>query len=627
MSDENLQEWEEYDARMLDDSPVVGGTRATQRSKSEFRHAPIESPAVLEGPFLLGNAGELASEAEGIAWETAGSPSVGASPQFRTEETELATHNGGCGCGRSTGFPGSSEKEVSINSLSESQVPMTRSDIIDRAFKDSRDSLVIALGHLRKLRDDIKALPVTSDPAFNSAFVNLSFKHKRNIAVLLQRLKIVPPDPSGAQFRQKLDGVIDLCDRNLALGKTILDAGSTGLCVPSNPCDPEKRPYLACSDANQPDPKTHVCDMFFTASKDLQRDVITHEYFHLVGLGADIKVDNTADAMRNANTIAQIVALLTDRKRQKNSDGQEPAKPPLPLDKEMQEFETELQKDALYGSEDRESLVDEAGRNGWRAESLEFDPYADIRSALRPEHASLAADELTVIVGLQPTLIALHRMLASPEPQQAALALLLGGAGRRSAQLHGSDVPIPSYLRLLSRLCREAAEQTEAEAGQSETGLPLEWTWIDSSLRGLALVPADTDGHKRIRCMLGLVLKLREKAEDGYLDYQNWKNLFYPPGFTGRQKEEQVRQSITHLEKQLATRANFGPATEILDGLFLANLESIDEVITRSMRDFKLNAEAGGAGASVIIVRGWKLIQLNRINSNSIYSCYASYHW
>ena len=126
--------------------------------------------------------------------------------------------------------------------------------------------------------------------------------------------------------------------------------------------------------------------------------------------------------------------------------------------------------------------------------------------------------------------------------------------------------------------------------------------------------------------MLDLVLKLREKAEDGYLDYQNWRNPF-PPGFTEKQKENQIRQFITHLEKQLAARANFGPATEIPDALFLANLESIDEVITRSMRDFKLNAEAGGAGASVIIVRGWKLIQLNRINSNSIYSCYASYHW
>jgi hypothetical protein len=111
-----------------------------------------------------------------------------------------------------------------------------------------------------------------------------------------------------------------------------------------------------------------------------------------------------------------------------------------------------------------EGLIDKAGRETRGADSLELDPYAEIRPALRPEHAALDEGELTVIVGRQPTLIALHRMLASPEPQRAALAVLLGRAGRRSITLNGSDVPIPTYLRLLARLCREAAEQTESEA-------------------------------------------------------------------------------------------------------------------------------------------------------------------
>jgi hypothetical protein len=111
----------------------------------------------------------------------------------------------------------------------------------------------------------------------------------------------------------------------------------------------------------------------------------------------------------------------------------------------------------------------DAGGERWRADQMEFDPYADIRSVLRPEHASLPADELTLIVGSQPALITLHRMLASPEPQIAALAVLLGNAGKRSMRVNGSDVPIPSYLRFLSRLCREAAEQTEMEAELSDT--------------------------------------------------------------------------------------------------------------------------------------------------------------
>jgi outer membrane protein OmpA-like peptidoglycan-associated protein len=130
---------------------------------------------------------------------------------------------------------------------------------------------------------------------------------------------------------------------------------------------------------------------------------------------------------------------------------------------EASEFESETESPSDWHSQ--QTLATRAARTGSTEDSLEFDPYADIRSALRPEHASLAARELTVILGHQPTLITLHGMLASPEPQLAALAALLGKAGRRSVRLHGSDVPISSYFRLLSRLCHEAAEQTAAESG------------------------------------------------------------------------------------------------------------------------------------------------------------------
>jgi hypothetical protein len=73
-----------------------------------------------------------------------------------------------------------------------------------------------------------------------------------------------------------------------------------------------------------------LCDPFFSRAADLQRDVVTHEYFHLLGLGVDHAVNNMSDGLTNANTMAQIVALLFDRFRQRNSDGNEPANPPLP---------------------------------------------------------------------------------------------------------------------------------------------------------------------------------------------------------------------------------------------------------------------------------------------------------
>ncbi len=112
-----------------------------------------------------------------------------------------------------------------------------------------------------------------------------------------------------------------------------------------------------------------------------------------------------------------------------------------------------------------EQLIDQANESEEvrRTDSPEFDPYSAIRPGLPPEHAALGEDELTVIVGRQPTLIALHQMLGSPQPQMAALAALLGKAGRRSMRLDGADVPIPAYLRRLSRMCREAADQSETE--------------------------------------------------------------------------------------------------------------------------------------------------------------------
>jgi hypothetical protein len=51
----------------------------------------------------------------------------------------------------------------------------------------------------------------------------------------------------------------------------------------------------------------------------MQRDVITHEFFHLLGL-ADVKnINSTADALNDANTVAQVVAYMHDRRRTRDS--------------------------------------------------------------------------------------------------------------------------------------------------------------------------------------------------------------------------------------------------------------------------------------------------------------------
>jgi outer membrane protein OmpA-like peptidoglycan-associated protein len=120
--------------------------------------------------------------------------------------------------------------------------------------------------------------------------------------------------------------------------------------------------------------------------------------------------------------------------------------------------ELELNEQELEGQEL------ELNEQGALAESFEVDPYALIRPALSREHASLPADEMTVVLGHLPASLVLHQLLHSPAMRQATMASILGKGARRSVRLHGASVSIPDYLRIVSRLCGEVAEQAEAES-------------------------------------------------------------------------------------------------------------------------------------------------------------------
>jgi hypothetical protein len=67
MIEENLQEWEEYDARLLDDTQAGQGTVPTPRLPSQFPQASLKTPGASAGPFQLGNAGETQAETLGMS--------------------------------------------------------------------------------------------------------------------------------------------------------------------------------------------------------------------------------------------------------------------------------------------------------------------------------------------------------------------------------------------------------------------------------------------------------------------------------------------------------------------------------------------------------------------------------
>lgn len=195
----------------------------------------------------------------------------------------------------------------------------TDATLIDVAWDASRTSLRFALNRMRLLQRQIKYFEDSggSEDAFNE----LRRNYRRDIAVISRKL-LVPLNAMDPAFRSALASAINLVEQNLALPKSLNAARAGGKCV-----DP--RPAFAWTTPRRKPPDTDLCTSWFTSNADLQRDVVTHEYFHTVGLG-DISVNNTTDALGNANTMAQVVAFLHDRARQKNSDGNEQMIPALP---------------------------------------------------------------------------------------------------------------------------------------------------------------------------------------------------------------------------------------------------------------------------------------------------------
>ena len=94
--------------------------------------------------------------------------------------------------------------------------------------------------------------------------------------------------------------------------------------------------------------------------------------------------------------------------------------------------------------------------------AFEVDPYSAIRPVLSSETAKLPANEITLVLGHLPASLVLHQLLGSPAMRQATVASILGSGARRTVRVNGVNVPIPAYLRMVSRLCGEVAEQSEA---------------------------------------------------------------------------------------------------------------------------------------------------------------------
>jgi hypothetical protein len=203
----------------------------------------------------------------------------------------------------------------------------THQEMIDAAFRTSRSSLRVVVARLQGFLAAIDRAQSLDGPDKIVAIQQLVRSFARDIAVVADKLHLVA-DPLSPAFRTAVNQARQLMVQNLGAESGIIDQASFGRCAPTN-WNPPGVPFAA-STPGSPDPRVSVCTPFFAQSAEMQRDVVTHEFFHLVDLVDAPAISSTADALSDANTMAQVVAYLHDRTRVRDSSNLSQPSAPYP---------------------------------------------------------------------------------------------------------------------------------------------------------------------------------------------------------------------------------------------------------------------------------------------------------
>lgn len=197
-------------------------------------------------------------------------------------------------------------------------VPVDITKVIADAKASSRTSLSVVLNRMVTFEAAIDAAARADGNNKIFAIATLGRVFARDIAIVADKLRTTS-DPLSAEFRAALARARQLVQNNIAANSGIIDQGSAGRCAATN-FSPPGVPFAATT-RTDPDPRVSVCTPFFAQNDDMKRDVITHEFFHLLGLADVQSISTTADALNDANTVAQVVAYMHDRTRTRDSSG------------------------------------------------------------------------------------------------------------------------------------------------------------------------------------------------------------------------------------------------------------------------------------------------------------------
>lgn len=196
--------------------------------------------------------------------------------------------------------------------------PIDKTRVITDAKARSRASLGVVLARMQAFEAAITTADRLDGNAKIIAIQALGRGFGRDIAIVADKLR-TNGDPLSREFRAALASAKTLVQNNIGAASGVIDQGNLGRCAPSN-FSPPGVPFAATT-RSDPDPRVSVCTPFFSQSDEMKRDVITHEFFHLLGLADKDAINSTADALNDANTVAQVVAYMHDRARTKDSSG------------------------------------------------------------------------------------------------------------------------------------------------------------------------------------------------------------------------------------------------------------------------------------------------------------------
>jgi peptidoglycan hydrolase-like protein with peptidoglycan-binding domain len=195
--------------------------------------------------------------------------------------------------------------------------PVDRNQVIAEASGRSRASVRLVLGRMRMFESAIDRA-VRADGFDKIIAIRELGRFDRDAAVISDKLR-TNIDRLNPDFRDTLAKARALVERNLASTSAITDQGDHGRCDAKN-FKPPGVPFAATR-VTDPDPRVSVCTPFWPTNDDMKRDVITHEFFHLLGLADMNIISSREDALNDANTMAQVVAYLHDRMRTSDSSG------------------------------------------------------------------------------------------------------------------------------------------------------------------------------------------------------------------------------------------------------------------------------------------------------------------